>query len=436
LTTLFPSVECRTLFLPHTDRKKLQDLSKVAARDLTADFRRELQELRDLIIDRITRRPNNGEFFVSLLRAIVEASNDARGFFPQVPSLWASFLQSQVNEALEVAKRLFEHDVKLEKAVPPAVLAEQIARACGNAVVAYQSMLFNQSKFYQPNLPVLKTFLEGQRHSIELQNIRFATEAAESERARTLEEFVVLPDMVSTALSPELKLRTTLQQHEQHFLDRFNRDLTEYLAFREVQSVLQHLKSDLELRRLQRETQNTQRLLDHLSLRQKAAQSNYTESFSSILDAQSPFNYTELTQRELPLRQAVLQQFRQELAVLIEAPRLEELLRDLSAKLDAVKAAVWDTNLGNLKKLFAWFWSVFTLAEWERESDTFPTSDKKLAHRLQQLREQELQAFQERFERYRGMDVYQSQLAELQKRITDQSDKLHRKNEEKVCVCV
>jgi len=49
LREIFPSMECYTLFLPHTEREKLRHLDRISNEELHPDYRKELALLRDRV---------------------------------------------------------------------------------------------------------------------------------------------------------------------------------------------------------------------------------------------------------------------------------------------------------------------------------------------------------------------------------------------------
>ncbi|KAF4660541.1 hypothetical protein FOL47_007104, partial [Perkinsus chesapeaki] len=152
LARLFPSLTVHTLFLPATSKSQLKDLSQLSWPELTDEFRNEVTALRGELFTTVRSKelyeegnkedvlasPEDGmmtaEGFASALNFIVKALQ--KGFFPELPSLWASW-RAQVGEvSLKDSYELFE--TTLSEGVAPhptgeAVTAAEFDRACRDA---------------------------------------------------------------------------------------------------------------------------------------------------------------------------------------------------------------------------------------------------------------------------------------------------------------
>ncbi|KAF4727746.1 hypothetical protein FOZ63_005524 [Perkinsus olseni] len=143
LARLFPSLTVHTLFLPATSKSQLKDLSQLSWPELTDEFRNEVTALRGELFttvrskelydrsseDDVLSSPEDGmmtaEGFASALNFIVKALQ--KGFFPELPSLWASW-RAQVGEvSLKDSYDLFE--TTLSEGVSPHPTGEAVTAA-------------------------------------------------------------------------------------------------------------------------------------------------------------------------------------------------------------------------------------------------------------------------------------------------------------------
>jgi len=158
-------IDCQTLFLPATDIDRLQDLSKVSASELTPEFRKDLLQLRQNILDNLkakstTRGLMTGPTLAALLRFLVLSANENR--IPQLPSLWDSWVHQQVETSMQDALSSYRRDLNeiMSSGIPPSdsEFPGVHDRLVSKATKLYKDMLFGMED--QPGLERLKNSLD------------------------------------------------------------------------------------------------------------------------------------------------------------------------------------------------------------------------------------------------------------------------------------
>lgn len=185
LPTLFSDIDCFTLFLPEYRRDKLRYLDKLNSEDLLPDYKSDMTILRQKVIDNAqvkslkqsldgssTKAEKlNGAGASALLRLLVDAAN--RGSFPEVPSLWNSFLQLQVQKALRDASEFYE--TSFSTALAPAPLPTAKFATSHQSYVKATKAIFSRLTFgfknlEEENMPQLMTALEKVRTALKSDN--------------------------------------------------------------------------------------------------------------------------------------------------------------------------------------------------------------------------------------------------------------------------
>jgi len=115
LPELFKSVDCFTLFLPEYRRFKLRHLDQVDNSDLLPEYRADMKILRDKVYQEADVKLR-GKFekltglgAAALLRTLVTGAN--KGAFPEVPSIWKTFLALQTQTAIKDAIDFYENSM-------------------------------------------------------------------------------------------------------------------------------------------------------------------------------------------------------------------------------------------------------------------------------------------------------------------------------------
>lgn len=148
LARLYSELRVHTLFLPATKREHLQDLSRLTWKDLTPEFKEELEDLRSQIISglqarRFEGRPMTGRTLERALRFIVQALQ--RGMFHELPSLWATWTAQVAEMSLQDAERWFESLLAAidagENPTAVAALNREVEDARERAVFFYKELL-------------------------------------------------------------------------------------------------------------------------------------------------------------------------------------------------------------------------------------------------------------------------------------------------------
>lgn len=118
ITKVYKSLKVKTLFLPATEKKQLNDLSKMRFEDLTREFKAEVEDLRYFLKQNTRAKPFNtlpmtGRTFAKALRFVVDGLQT--GLFPELPSMWISWSQQVAERSLLDATTWF---TSLAKAIP------------------------------------------------------------------------------------------------------------------------------------------------------------------------------------------------------------------------------------------------------------------------------------------------------------------------------
>ena len=142
LSTVFPSRECVPLVRPVTDEKQLQRMQTLELKDLRAEFRTEMDALRERVRRQV--RPKmvegttvTGSAYLSLAEAYVQAING--GTVPVIHSAWTAVVELQAKKALEEAHASFHADVKQLSASLHS--AAELTRALEAATAKAQQLL-------------------------------------------------------------------------------------------------------------------------------------------------------------------------------------------------------------------------------------------------------------------------------------------------------
>lgn len=204
LPTLFSDIDCFTLFLPEYRRDKLRYLDKLNNEDLLPDYKSDMTILRQKVIDNAqvktlkqsldgssTKAEKlNGAGAGALLRLLVDAAN--HGSFPEVPSLWNSFLQIQVQKALRDASEFYE--TSFSSALAPAPLPTAKFASTHQAYVKSTKELFSRLTFgfknlEEENMPQLMSSLDKVRLALKSDNAANIDKLCSSRFRALREEF-------------------------------------------------------------------------------------------------------------------------------------------------------------------------------------------------------------------------------------------------------
>lgn len=117
LSSIFPSIECHTMFLPHTDKEKLRHLDRATPSEFTKDYLDDLERLKTKLFSDVQPKKKSGtsnDFadgpaLSSLLRLLVYYAN--HGTFPAIPSIWNGFLEIQRHHAVTDSVQQFKDEM-------------------------------------------------------------------------------------------------------------------------------------------------------------------------------------------------------------------------------------------------------------------------------------------------------------------------------------
>ncbi|XP_072015443.1 guanylate-binding protein 3-like [Amphiura filiformis] len=116
LLDIFKSVECRTLFIPATSKRLLQDLSQATEADLTTEYKEERDQIKELLRKGLipkekNGRPITGPELASLIEVLVTAANE--GSLSKIPSRWASFVSSMEKSAQQDCLKFYDVEISV-----------------------------------------------------------------------------------------------------------------------------------------------------------------------------------------------------------------------------------------------------------------------------------------------------------------------------------
>jgi len=108
LKKIFPSITVKPLFLPATTRQALMDLSRVPFEKLTEEFRKDLGELKKIILENHLAKGNfrSPTELGQAVHFLANALN--KGLFPELPSLWNSWRSQVIESSLKDSYELFD----------------------------------------------------------------------------------------------------------------------------------------------------------------------------------------------------------------------------------------------------------------------------------------------------------------------------------------
>ena len=108
LKKLFPTISVKPLFLPATTRQALMDLSKVPFEKLTEEFRKDLSELKQMILETHLGKSRSFKTPTEFGQAVYFLANALnKGLFPELPSLWNSWRTQVIESSLKDSFELF-----------------------------------------------------------------------------------------------------------------------------------------------------------------------------------------------------------------------------------------------------------------------------------------------------------------------------------------
>jgi len=150
LTSLYKELNVHTLFLPATKKSQLQDLSMLSWGELTEEFRGEVQQLKERVLQNLKARqfagrPMTGKTLSRALHFTVRSLQSGR--FPDLPSIWDSWTLQVAKMSVVDAEAFFRSQlgaVSANSTKAPLSLAsfnERAENSRKRAVDFYQEMI-------------------------------------------------------------------------------------------------------------------------------------------------------------------------------------------------------------------------------------------------------------------------------------------------------
>eukprot|EP00300_Choanocystis_sp_HF-7_P006856 c14944_g1_i1.p1 GENE.c14944_g1_i1~~c14944_g1_i1.p1 ORF type:complete len:786 (+),score=213.39 c14944_g1_i1:59-2416(+) len=261
---VFPSVRCRTMFFPHTDRTKLQHLASVETLDnLTPEFIDGIQKLRDAIFGTTGAKQSsgflNGRSLSTLVSLLIGAANSVN--FPTLPSQWTAWSQQLSSQAEESTTDRFENLLKIESQKRPPLSAEALAdfvtQKFDDSLAYYEEMLFRLEHLYS------KDRLIKNLERLKEQAVMWHKEAVRASIDQAFQNLDVscFRDFKVSFPAPELELETELKRIGDECLGSPNASLPAFQTDPEFSKQYQALVDRVQLRQadLRKTNQDTVR---------------------------------------------------------------------------------------------------------------------------------------------------------------------------------
>ena len=175
LTTLFSDLECFTLFYPSTDPDALRDLNSVDVAHLTSEWTDGVNELRRSISGKITNgakpKVSSGAELMNYLNVLVDLSQTNR--FPEVPSVWKSYVERLVTSSLTAAKDYFYNMVKentMNNIYTDDEFEHMYTEVEDLTKEHFINMLFGLEYVYAPHLEKLTDYIRNEKSNFHDEN--------------------------------------------------------------------------------------------------------------------------------------------------------------------------------------------------------------------------------------------------------------------------
>eukprot|EP00899_Mesostigma_viride_P007415 jgi/Mesvir1/16675/Mv15077-RA.1 len=165
LGRLFRSISLKTLFLPATDLASLRDMSAVPPTKWTAEYQKDLNELRAHVLANVGAKSSpagstiDGPALAALARFAVSAANEA-DHFPSLPSYWQSWRAQVVADAHKDALTSFRTVVGValssSEVLSTAGFDQLLAKAKGTALAVFHQLLLGLEPLYERHVAALE----------------------------------------------------------------------------------------------------------------------------------------------------------------------------------------------------------------------------------------------------------------------------------------
>jgi len=163
LPSIFPSIECSTLFLPAVEKDNLRHLDDLSEDQFTSDYKNDIKTLKDKVfkglkLKKKMSKPMDGPGLATLLRLLVQFANE--GAFPQIPSLWSGFLalqkQNSVSDSLNKYKQQMAEFRTSQSTFSDARFEKLHTESTQKATSFLRTLLFGVQDVYEEAAALLK----------------------------------------------------------------------------------------------------------------------------------------------------------------------------------------------------------------------------------------------------------------------------------------
>lgn len=359
LPALFSDIDCFTLFLPEYRRDKLRYLDSLSNDDLLPDYKADMAILRQKVLDnakvKVVRHSMdgnvekseklNGAGAAALLRLLVNAAN--QGSFPEVPSLWNSFLHIQAQKALRDAAEFYESSFALALATAP--LPTSKFTATHSSYVKSTKSLFSRLTFgfkdlEAENMPSLLSSLDKIRTTLKSDNAANIEKLCATKYRSLRDEFQVklweLPRPIR-----KRELTTRADALVEQYKSRFESEMKGYMEEKACKTSLSELTMAMKGERNGLEVANTDLLLQIIA----NASATAVAKSSTYLNHQDPdgkgLGPTELKTIETRAKKIGLEYFEETAGFALEDMPTQSAYRDdLETKVSAAIAKFLANN--------------------------------------------------------------------------------------------
>jgi len=279
LSQIFADISCHTLFFPESDTLKLRHLDKVPYEELSEEYRNEMAQLRNLIMD--TTKPKmkgktqaTGPIIAALLKSLVQGANG--GHFPSVPSAWDGFITMAIRSALTKATKYMSTAVTNQfKEVYPETEAQLVLDSIENDGIDVYDKLTLGVQEAKADIPTLKKeFIPVRERALEGNENKLAV-MFRNEHERLLKTIrpkdLVLPMAAKefSKLKKDVDSRISLE---------FQESLSKFERSKKFEPTLKKLHQDVEGEFSKIELENRNKIIEKLEEAEKKAITKFSES--------------------------------------------------------------------------------------------------------------------------------------------------------------
>jgi hypothetical protein len=198
LRSMFTSTDCKTMSIPTFQGQKLLAHLDSKSVVLATEYESDIDALRRSIVESLKQRERDdsqvrsGASIVNFLNILVKAANG--GAMSKVPSMWASFLKHQIDEAKSTAQEVHEANLAPSLARTPPLPHDEfdksVAAAMKEATAVYHKLLVGvDSAHSQAGAKTLDAALKRASANLVSQNDQRVKDYIETHTQKAMDDF-------------------------------------------------------------------------------------------------------------------------------------------------------------------------------------------------------------------------------------------------------